>query len=83
MRTASISVSQPLWGEIKAALMACIMADEGTWHSVELEGDSLNAYTAIKHNGKDIEGYLVVDCRACHNLLSLHPNWKLSWISRK
>lgn len=32
--------------------------------------------------GKDMEGYLVVDCRACHDFLSLYPNWKLSWISR-
>ncbi|KAB1199892.1 hypothetical protein CJ030_MR4G029034 [Morella rubra] len=53
VRTASISVSQPLW---KAALMACIVADEGTWQSVELKGDSLNAYTAITHNG-NWQGY--------------------------
>ncbi|KAB1204851.1 Mitogen-activated protein kinase kinase kinase YODA [Morella rubra] len=83
VRTDTISISQPLWGEIKAALLACIMADEGTWPFVELEGDSLTAYTAITHNGEDLEGYLVADCRACHDFLSLHPNWKLSSIPRK
>ncbi|KAB1221620.1 hypothetical protein CJ030_MR2G024071 [Morella rubra] len=83
VRTSSVPIVQPLWSEIKAAHMACIMADEGSWQSVELEGDSLNAYTAITHSGKDMKGYLVADCRACHDYLALYPNWKLSWISRK
>ncbi|KAB1226516.1 hypothetical protein CJ030_MR1G018135 [Morella rubra] len=83
VRTSTISAVQLFWDEIKAALMACRMAEDAQWLSVYFEGDALNACSAIIQNGKDVEGYLVADCKVCHDILSLHPNWNLTWVPRK
>ncbi|KAB1213706.1 hypothetical protein CJ030_MR5G016189 [Morella rubra] len=81
--TRVIPVVQALWGDIKAALLACHLAENYDGLTIFLEGDSLVACSAIHQNAKDLEGYLVADCKACHAALSLHPLWSLSWIPRQ